>query len=202
MARTAAQSEYQADVKRLLRRAARVTDNEWHFGRLYYPTEGAWLRDVAADRNVCPVKTIYSFAALSPRTQYGRNVQGLYDLLDGKPIHGCLPTQVEKARRIWTDDRLDHIQGPKERPFAEALCGDEDALVVDVWMMRCFFGMDSHDAPRTKGERARIEKAFRGAARRSGHSVCTFQAAMWFNIRGHKPTDPDWISQLVDDCSI
>ena len=67
--------------------------------------------------------------------------------------------------------------GPKTGPFTRALLGDEDALVIDIWVSRAL-GVEPKHLDR-KLTRAKAEKRLRAAARRLGWPVAQLQAAVW-----------------------
>lgn len=80
--------------------------------------------------------------------------------------------------------------GPKVLAFAANLQGDPDPVTVDVWMMRMIG--EAGDSPRSAKHYAFIQRCFQGAAGRLGEEPRALQAALWFDIRGDKPTDPNW----------
>ena len=136
---------------------------------------------------VGPVACAGILAALSPRAQWSVNVRWAWAAIRGEAIGG-LPGNRAKAAAIATGTRPDHVlRGPKVRAFWRAIAGDPTAAVVDVWMARA---MGLGDAPLTPKRYAEAEAALREAARRVRVPVRDFQATVWLQARGIKPTDP------------
>lgn len=174
-----------------MRRAERVTDADWRLGDEWYDRERAWMADEAEATGHTADGACAAFAAMSPRTQYGRNRTALLDLLHGRPVRGVLPANVPIAQRALIEGPS-ACTGPKTSAFASNLCGDLDRVTVDIWMMRVYGS--PLQAPTSRSHYARIERAFQGAAGRLDVAPRTLQAALWFHVRGDKPSDPDWRS--------
>jgi hypothetical protein len=93
-----------------------------------------------------------------------------------------------KAWRIAHHQRPEAVlSGPKVRAFWRAIAGDRDAAVIDVWMLRAM-GIDTPTISPAQYERC--AEALRAAARRVRVPVRDFQATVWMQVRGVKPTDP------------
>jgi hypothetical protein len=190
MARSTEQAAYQAGVKRVLRKAAPVEPRDWLLAERWYDHEREWIAGEAEAAGHSATVGCYVFSALSPRTQYAVNRTAMIDLLNGRPVSRVLPASIVIAQRVITEG-THVVRGPKTRRFAECLVGCLDPVVVDVWMMRAF-GITERDAPKSGREYDFIEKCFQGAARRLHVPPRTLQAALWFHVRGDKPSDPDW----------
>lgn len=120
-------------------------------------------------------------AALSPRLQWGPNQRAADAVLAGVVPTGVFRSSLRKAQRIAAGERpLDVLSGPKVRAFYRALMGDENAAVVDVWVLRAV------GWTRTVKERAyrMIARALQLAAARLGMSVARLQAVAWVAVRG------------------
>jgi len=176
---------HEAAVKRLVRRAAKLTREEWHVGETWYAQEAAWLHEQADAHGRCRRRTIAAFAALSPRMQYSRNRAALVELLGGQRP-AALGRSIAAAEAALRHGR--QPSGPKVAAFACNLSGCNECVTVDVWAAR----VAGFDVPATNRQYETIAAAYRGAARRLGCAPRTLQAALWFHVRGAKPTDPDW----------
>jgi thermostable 8-oxoguanine DNA glycosylase len=75
----------------------------------------------------------------------------------------------------------DALKGQKTNAFAKAIAGDENAVVVDVWMMRAAGAQK--DSP-NKTEYAEISEAIRKIAEKFGLTARTAQALIWILVRG------------------
>jgi len=73
------------------------------------------------------------------------------------------------------------LKGQKTNAFARAIAGDENAIVIDVWMMRAA-GMEK-DSP-NKTEYAELSEAVRRIAEKFGMTARTAQALIWILVRG------------------
>lgn len=120
-------------------------------------------------------------AATSPQTDVVRNVQFAEEAYSrhkkGLPVTGWLPNHRINLQRLR--DGLP-LGGPKVVAFAAALRGDDDAVVVDTWMLRAA-GM---------GKRLHTNRAFRVAydairftSEWTGQPCTTCQAVVWMNYR-------------------
>lgn len=174
----------EATTKRLCRIAAKITPSAWRFAEMWYPREGAWCEGAAEAHGYEGYRGCYVFAALSPRMQYGAHRKAMLALLRGETIGGLCRSRNAAIAALHLGKLP---SGPKVSNFAKALAGDESAVAVDIWMMRAA-GLTS-DSP-TKREYAHVALATTRAAKRCGVSPRTMQAAVWFQVRGSKPSDP------------
>lgn len=76
-----------------------------------------------------------------------------------------------------------NISGPKINPFAKALLGDEDQVVIDSWITKLFIydvrhNIRKHKSP-TKWEIIYITKLIKKLALQCEISPCAAQAALW-----------------------
>ena len=120
-------------------------------------------------------------AALSPRVQWAVNVR-MAEALCRTGVTGGLARSVAAARRIMDgEDPLEVLTGPKTNAFFRAIMGDEDAAVVDVWMMRA---VGLNRSKLTSKQYEAVAAALRSAAARAGLPTAEFQAQVWTTIRG------------------
>jgi hypothetical protein len=76
---------------------------------------------------------------------------------------------------------FDALRGPKTNAFARAIAGDENAVVVDVWMMRAAqAGVDNPN----KTQYAEISQAIKRVANLYKMTPRTTQALIWILVRG------------------
>jgi len=127
----------------------------------------------------------------SPRQTVKRNTQ-LADLyLQTGATGGVLPS-VRSGLKHWAaciesgeiDARhlanVGPIRGDKTRNFARCLAGDDDAVVIDVWMFRAL-GLDF---PTMTAKRYRQAcETVRGYAEKFGDTPANTQARIWCGIR-------------------
>ena len=121
-------------------------------------------------------------AALSTQVQWHRNKAMACDMLaDGWAV-GQTHVNLVKAYRIREGERpLRVLGGPKVRAFYRAMMGDEDAAVIDTWMLQAL-GWDRRGVSARQYERC--ASALREAASYTGLTTASFQAVVWTHVRG------------------
>ena len=72
------------------------------------------------------------------------------------------------------------LRGPKIRAFYRALLGDDEAVVIDTWMLRA---LGHHEKPTPK-QYKRLAQRVRREARRRGIPPAVWQAIVWCKARG------------------
>jgi hypothetical protein len=118
-------------------------------------------------------------SAFSPRERWTSNVTKAIHFSLNKPVVG-LPNNLKMAEASLSLG-FDALRGPKTNAFARAIAGDENAIVVDVWMMRAArVGVDSP----SKKQYTEVSDAIRMVAERFQLTPRTAQALIWIMIRG------------------
>lgn len=153
-------------------------------GESWYRESRRQARRIARETGVTLSTAAGLLAAYSPRVMWVVNVRlALETARDGVPTTGCMATSRANALRIVAGERpLAVMRGPKTREFYRAIMGDEDAAVIDVWMLRAM-GEDPTKAPTAKRYDA-LASDLREAARRANIGTATFQAIVWTQVRG------------------
>ena len=118
-------------------------------------------------------------SAFSPRERWTSNVTKAIHFSLGKPVTG-LSNNLKMAQASLSLG-FDALKGAKTNAFARAIAGDENAVVVDVWMMRASgVGVDSPN----KTQYTEISEAVRIVSRRFNITPRTTQALIWIMVRG------------------
>jgi len=118
-------------------------------------------------------------AAFSPRERWASNVAKALAFSLGKPVAG-LQNNYRMAERSM-ELGFDALNGLKTNAFARAIAGDNDAVVIDVWMCRAAaIGTDSPN----KTQYNDLSQAVRNVAEEMGVTPRTMQALIWIIIRG------------------
>jgi hypothetical protein len=118
-------------------------------------------------------------SAFSPRERWTTNVAKAIAFSLGESVTGLSNNlKMANASLILGYDAL---KGQKTNAFARAIAGDENAVVVDVWMMRAAGAQK--DSP-NKTEYAEISEAIRKIAEKFGLTARTAQALIWILVRG------------------
>lgn len=130
-------------------------------------------------------------AVTSPRIQVKKN----WDATVHYMLTGELPRYIMRSTRAamahWEETR--EIRGPKTGAFSDAIKGDEDALVLDVWMARAL-GIDERKVTRKDNMEAARRRVKR-VAKAQGWTVAECQAAIWCGIMLDQniwPTTFEW----------
>ena len=118
-------------------------------------------------------------SAFSPRVTWAHNKSKALQYAQGITPKG-LRSHVAAADRCVADG-FNGLRGLKTNAFARAIAGDNDAVVVDVWMCRAA-GLGK-DAP-NKREYREIANAVREVAAAYNMEPATMQALLWIIIRG------------------
>lgn len=128
-------------------------------------------------------------AALSPRCQWGSNVAGARATVRAAVAGEQAPVvagTLGNRRKAWAiargADPEAVLGGPKVLAFWANICGDAEAVTVDVWAARACEGRHHPQAP-VRRRYALCAEAYRRAARRCGLSPRDAQAAVWTAYR-------------------
>jgi hypothetical protein len=118
-------------------------------------------------------------SAFSPRERWTSNVRKAIQFSLGEKVTG-LSNNLRMAQLSLTDG-YKALRGPKTNAFARAIAGDENAVVVDIWMMRAGgFGIDSPN----KTQYTEVTEAIKTVADKFGLTPRTTQALIWIMVRG------------------
>jgi hypothetical protein len=151
-------------------------------GVQWYDDARALAQDIADDSDVTLKVASGVIAALSPRMQWVTNVNAARKACKGE-AYGALGTSKRNADRILKgEDPLDVLRGPKTRAFYQAIMGDDDAAVLDTWMLQAV-GLPGNASLSITKYNA-LSAALHQAADAEGVGTSTLQAVVWTHIRG------------------
>jgi hypothetical protein len=163
----------------LLEYADRSTLNTVESASLWYRDGEDLCHDLARIGDTTLEVAAAVVGALSARERWSSNVSKAYAFFYGRPIRG-LSNNLHSAN-MATVLGFDALNGQKTNAFARALAGDDEAIVIDVWMMRAAgFTKDSPN----KTDYAEISEAIQNIAKSKGLSPRTTQALIWILVRG------------------
>lgn len=118
-------------------------------------------------------------SSFSPRQRWSRNVvQALEFAHGGKPAG--LKNNLRMAQYSMTLG-FDALKGQKTNAFARAIAGDENAVTIDVWMMKAA-GLET-DSP-NKGQYRDLTESVNTVAKEIGLTPRATQALIWIVFRG------------------
>ena len=145
----------------------------WYHEAYLVAQEVATNMTIDIERAACIV------AAFSPRERWSVNVRKALQYSIGITPSG-LSNNVAMADASLVHG-FDALKGLKTNAFARAIAGDNDAVVIDVWMMRAA-GMQV-DSP-NKTQYNMLADAVRNIASEHGLTPRTTQALIWIVKRG------------------
>ena len=171
----------------------RADENVKAEGRAWYDASREIVRELAAPHHLPHDMVAASLAALSPMTRWTANVAGTIRLLHAYEHHLSRAPRnctlfYKNAAKAWAIlhggnpwDLFD--RSPKVFAFWRNLCGDEQAVTVDTWMLRAV----GEDVAASGGAKPamvnRVSAAVRECAWKYGETPASFQAIVWVQIR-------------------
>ena len=119
-------------------------------------------------------------SAFSPRQRWSTNVRQALRFAHGDENMRCLPNNLKMAKRAL-EVGFDALNGKKTNSFARNIAGDENAVTIDIWMMRSA-GIPK-DSP-SKKDYTQLSKAIENIAMETALTPRTVQALVWIVYRG------------------
>lgn len=122
-------------------------------------------------------------AATSPRVSVSRSyklsIRIYRQFKAGQAIDysGILPAAIGNIKRALSGQEL---SGPKVRSFYQNLIGNENAVTIDVWMLK-FFGIPNKGL--TKKQYQKLADKIRRYAKKVGLTASELQAILWTYTR-------------------
>lgn len=118
-------------------------------------------------------------SAFSPRQRWSRNVVQAIEFAHGGQPSG-LKNNLRMAQFAMVDG-FNALKGLKTNAFARAIAGDENAVTIDVWMIKAA-GLDSDRV--NKGEYRLLSESVKIVAHEFKLTPRTAQALIWIIYRG------------------
>lgn len=118
-------------------------------------------------------------SAFSPRERWTSNVTKAISFSLGETVTGL--SNNLKMAKASLELGYEALRGPKTNAFARAIAGDENAVVIDVWMMRAAGA--KVDSP-NKTQYTEMSEAVAKVAERFNMTPRTTQALIWIMVRG------------------
>jgi hypothetical protein len=118
-------------------------------------------------------------SAFSPRERWASNVEKSVAFSLGQSVTGL--SNNLKMAKASLELGFDALRGLKTNAFAKAIAGDENAVVIDVWMCRAV-GAD-FDSP-NQTQYIEMARAVKNVANKYSLTPRTAQALIWIMVRG------------------
>ena len=118
-------------------------------------------------------------SAFSPRERWTNNVAKAISFSLGRDVPG-FKNNMKMATNALTMG-FKALNGPKTNAFAKAIAGDEQAVVIDVWMLRAL-GIEKKSP--TQSQYVEMANAVRTVSMEYGMTPRSMQALIWIIVRG------------------
>jgi hypothetical protein len=137
-------------------------------------------REVSTNLNVSLEIGATIVSAFSPRERWSRNVSNAIKFSLGKELTGVLGNNIRMANAGMTLG-FEALKGSKTNAFAKAIAGNENAVVIDVWMLRALGIEKKTPSQSVYNEMA---NAVTVVANLHGMTPRAMQALIWIVVRG------------------
>lgn len=179
---------------RFVREYGRATERDKQQGWDWYRSAREFALTLQSGTGYSLEQIAGVIAVLSPNVPWDLNMTVARNAVDlhSQEGHGASADHVRgagytinksKALRILDGD-LTALSGPKVTAFAAAIQGAEDAVTIDLWMLRVA-GIDE-EVTMTPQRQVAVERALRSAAELTGETPATFQAIVWSAVRNRE----------------
>lgn len=167
--------------------AWRAADRETRrAGRAWYGAARQAAYFLARRRGISFKRAVYLIAVLSNNKDWDVNLDLADDVAaqwrKGDELRGHYRPLLDKAARILGGD-FAALRGTKVVPFAHAILGDDDAAVIDRWMIRAAGERQPTGQNSREAAVRRVSEALRGVARHVRRPVAEVQATIWVATR-------------------
>tara|TARA_B110000503_G_scaffold107959_1_gene161317 strand:+ start:766 stop:1287 length:522 start_codon:yes stop_codon:yes gene_type:complete len=118
-------------------------------------------------------------SAFSPRERWTNNVAKAISFSLGNHVPGFKNNMFMANNALTMGFKA--LNGPKTNAFAKAIAGDENAVVIDVWMLRAL-GIEKKSP--TQSQYKEMAKAVTTVSIEYGMTPRAMQALIWILVRG------------------
>jgi hypothetical protein len=160
--------------------ANRATFGQIEQATKWYLDAETIAREVSTNLNVSLEIGATIVSAFSPRERWSRNVSNAIKFSLGKELTGVLGNNIRMANAGLTLG-FEALKGSKTNAFAKAIAGNENAVVIDVWMLRALGIEKKTPSQSIYNEMA---NAVTAVAKAHGMTPRAMQALIWIVVRG------------------
>jgi hypothetical protein len=118
-------------------------------------------------------------SSFSPRERWTMNIARAIAFSLGQEVR-CLKNNIRMAEKSLTDG-FSALKGLKTNAFAKAIAGDQEQVVIDVWMMKA---VDHAKSSPSQSDYHALSQAVKAVAKIHGLTPRTTQAIIWIVKRG------------------
>ncbi len=160
---------------------AKATPGQIEEATEWYPERaGAIVEEIRENLGTSREVAASILSAFSPNTSWSENVKRALAFSRGDYTPHMYATP-EKLNQILTD-AWDALPGAKTNNFSRAMSGDDNAVVIDIWMMRA--ARMTREVPTARDYRI-LSAAVHKVASETGLTPRTAQALIWIVKRGN-----------------
>jgi hypothetical protein len=159
--------------------ASRATFGQVEQASKWYLDAETVAREVARNLNTTLEVGASVVSAFSPRERWARNVSNAIQYSLYQPVT-ALGNNIRMADKALASG-FDALKGLKTNNFAKAIAGNENAVVIDVWMLRAL-GIEKKTPNRTQYKE--MADAVTAVAVEYGMTPRSMQALIWIVVRG------------------
>ena len=159
--------------------AAKATFGQVEQASKWYIDAEKVAHEVARNLDISLDKGASVVSAFSPRERWATNVAKSIAFSLGQDVVG-LSNNLRMANAALTLG-YDALKGAKTNAFARAIAGDEQAVVIDVWMLRAV-GIEKKSP--TQAQYKEMADAVTKVATKFGMTPRAMQALIWIVVRG------------------
>ena len=159
--------------------AAKATYGQIEEASKWYLDAEKVAHEVARNLDVSLEKGASVVSAFSPRERWATNVAKAVAFSLGQKVVG-LSNNLRMAEASLTLG-YNALKGAKTNAFARAIAGDENAVVIDVWMLRAI-GIEKKSP--TQSQYKEMAQAVTNVAVEYGMTPRAMQALIWIIVRG------------------
>lgn len=159
--------------------ASRATFGQVEQASKWYLDAERVAQEVAANLNTTLEIGATVVSAFSPRERWARNITNAIKFSLGENVI-ALGNNIRMANAALTLG-YDALKGQKTNAFARAIAGNENAVVIDVWMLRAL-GIEKKTPTQTQYRE--MAKAVTTVATKHGMTPRAMQALIWIVVRG------------------
>jgi hypothetical protein len=160
--------------------ASRATFGQVEQASKWYLDAESVAREVARNLNTTLEIGATVVSAFSPRERWARNVMNAVKFSLGEEMTGVLGNNTRMAEKGLTMG-FEALKGLKTNAFARAIAGNENAVVIDVWMLRAL-GIEKKTPSRSQYNE--MATAVTIVAGMHGMTPRAMQALIWIVVRG------------------
>lgn len=159
--------------------AARATFGQVEQASKWYIDAEKVAHEVARNLDTSLENGASVVSAFSPRERWTTNVaKAIAFSLGEKPVGLSNNLRMAENAKVIGYDAL---KGMKTNAFAKAIAGDEQAVVIDVWMLRAV-GIEKKSP--TQSQYNEMAEAVKKVAFKFGMTPRAMQALIWIVVRG------------------